>query len=131
MKVRLIVDAEGPNPEFNPKEDESALNPHSILIPAGTEIEDPKAWVHCLKNASGKILAEPIDKEAVDKVQQFLTRGQARATLKTAEQLAILKAEAAAAEEAGKEKLETLLTEVAARDEARRKAEEESEPNAE
>ena len=79
MKVRLLMDATGPNPDYNRKDPKSH---HTIIRPAGTEIEHPDAWRLCCpesimeltrKNGKlvptgkwlkGRILAEPIDDEA-------------------------------------------------------------------
>lgn len=103
MKVRLLVDCEGPNPHFDPTQPADELNPHTIPIPAGTEIEDKHAWLLCFPEfgaATGR--AEPIDDEAKRRIA-FEAKRNAR--LKTAQEvLAIAKEEAAvAAEQAPKE----------------------------
>lgn len=77
MKIRLLVDCRGPNPDFKPPKpipgDAESMNawmtykyrvPPEITVPKGTEIEDPWAWVHCIPNAAGIIRAEPIDDDA-------------------------------------------------------------------
>lgn len=70
MKVTLIIDSLGPNPAYKPPvrssfpegtqgdeafADAKALYhvPHSILIPAGTVISGPGAWVHCWEDNDG------------------------------------------------------------------------------
>lgn len=64
MKALLIIDSDGPNPEFNPPQprgddEESraayyeyvALVPHSISVPAGTVLDGAECWRHCLPDA--------------------------------------------------------------------------------
>lgn len=73
MKIRLLVDSFGPNPEFKPPDPRIDLTAwmtyrhkvsYQIVIPCGTEIEDPWAWIHCLPNSAGIVIAEPIDDDA-------------------------------------------------------------------
>lgn len=73
MRIRLLIDCTGPNPAFKPPNPKDDLNawmtykyrvPAEIVIPKGTEIEDPWAWVHCIPNSVGVIRAEPIDEDA-------------------------------------------------------------------
>jgi hypothetical protein len=66
MKCVLIIDCDGPNPNFRPprpKEfktdaeyhDAAALYdvPHTIPVLAGTVLNDKDCWHHCLPDASG------------------------------------------------------------------------------
>ena len=45
MRAKLIKDCDGPNPDWNPRDPESA---HSIALPAGTVIEGDDAWMHVI-----------------------------------------------------------------------------------
>jgi hypothetical protein len=80
MKCRLIIDSLGPNPDFfppDPKIDPIGFQlydvPHSITVPAGTELEEgPLAWVHCVPDAEGVIRAEPADSDCEAMVEKHL-----------------------------------------------------------
>jgi len=80
MKCRLIVDALGPNPDFlppDPKVDPVGFQlydvPHSVTVPAGTELPDhPMAWLHCVPDAEDVIRAEPVDQECETMVERYL-----------------------------------------------------------
>lgn len=64
MRVRLIVDAEGPNPLFDPSKPKGPGNLRSRILPKGTEIEDPEAFFLCRPDYQGITRAEPVDDEA-------------------------------------------------------------------
>ncbi|HEY2250907.1 MAG TPA: hypothetical protein VGH74_07585 [Planctomycetaceae bacterium] len=66
MKCTLIVDSLGPNPAFDPPQrdhfpDDEAYHdalalyevPPDIMVPAGTVLSGPFAWLHCLPDQSG------------------------------------------------------------------------------
>mgnify|MGYP007059481946 CR=1 FL=1 len=100
MKVRLLIDCDGPNPDFDPPDPRVDTAAHRRYvrenspvreIPAGTEIEDPQAWILCLPDATGTVSrgadgkpvlnvlserrivrAEPIDDEAKEAVADYL-----------------------------------------------------------
>jgi hypothetical protein len=78
MKVKLLVDCEGPNPKFNKRRAVSEANLPHRTIPAGTEIEDDDAWFLCLPEPeTQEIRAEPIDDEAKQAVEHGMARRQA------------------------------------------------------
>lgn len=63
MKIRLIAEADGKDGK----------------MPVGTEIEHPKAWVHCLPGfLNSRAIAEPIDDEANAKVAEELAKRNSR-----------------------------------------------------
>jgi len=94
MKCRLIIDALGPNPEFlppDPKEDPTGFQlydvPHSVTVPAGTELpDDPLAWLHCVPDAEDVIRAEPADDDCEKMVERYLAN-RAAATRKPLERV--------------------------------------------
>lgn len=59
MKSMLLVEAPSSNPSWNPPDPRGgvlnemayqeycAVVPHTISLPPGTILEDPKAWLHC------------------------------------------------------------------------------------
>jgi hypothetical protein len=87
MRAELIIDAEGPNPEYNPPSlasDPSAYHaysvPHTIVVKAGSITpDDPLAWVLCFPksqhyvdqrsrkprrvDAPGELVAIPADEQ--------------------------------------------------------------------
>lgn len=71
MKVRLIRDCTGPNPQFNPRKPVSKENPFETARPNGLEIESPDAWLLCVGSDP---VAVPIDDEARQRVEQALER---------------------------------------------------------
>lgn len=71
MKVRIIRDCTGPNPEHDPRQKPGPGNWPHRPIPIGTEIEDPDAWHLCLPQGGQPAVAEPLDTEAHDKVTAF------------------------------------------------------------
>lgn len=59
MKIQLIRDAEGP----------------AGVVPAGTEIDDPLAWIHCLPgHLNSDPIAVPVDDECKAKVDAELAK---------------------------------------------------------
>lgn len=59
MKIQLIRDAEGP----------------AGVVPAGTEIDDPLAWIHCLPgHLNSDPIAVPVDDECRLKVNSELAK---------------------------------------------------------
>lgn len=74
MRVRLIIDAEGPNPEFDPSKPVSPENRASRVIPSGTEIEDPEAFYLCRPDYDGITRAEPVDDEAKARHASWVAR---------------------------------------------------------
>lgn len=74
MKARLLVPCRGLNPDYDPSNPEGK---RKIVLPAGTEIEDPDAWMLCVperlpivkarkftgKFVDGPTRAEPADDE--------------------------------------------------------------------
>lgn len=80
MKVKLLRDCEGPNPEFDADEKRAVEQlgeiytiPHTITIPAGTVIDHPQAHLLCRNgymNAAAQ--AEPVDEPAKARYQQWL-----------------------------------------------------------
>lgn len=73
MIVRLIIPWKRENPAYKPPDPRTDPNgwmtykyrvPLEIDSPAGTEIDDPWAWIHCLPNSAGIIIAEPVDDDA-------------------------------------------------------------------
>ena len=80
MKCRLIIDSLGPNPDFDPPDprtDPIGFQlydvPHSITVPAGTELEEHAlAWIHCVPDAEGVIRAEPADADCEAMVERHL-----------------------------------------------------------
>lgn len=81
MRARLIIPADGPNPDYNPKfPDSRETNWPYILMPVGTVLVGPKCWVHCLPEQSGipgvqgVIRAEPDDDECRAKVAEHYRR---------------------------------------------------------
>lgn len=72
MRVRLITDCKGPNPDFNPRlKPDRKTNCHEIDRPKGTEIEHPDAWMLCV---GSEPVAEPLDDEAKTLVSEALER---------------------------------------------------------
>lgn len=78
MRIRLLIDCEGPNPLYSATdhvrvEEAGGIYdvPHTVPIPKGTEIEHREAYYHCLPDAFGVIRAEPIDDAARRKVAQL------------------------------------------------------------
>lgn len=73
MKAVLLIDSEGENPEYypipDPRVDKLAFLkhtrdvPHTIIVPAGTVLDGPMCWVHCLPDAAGVVRAVPADEE--------------------------------------------------------------------
>ena len=74
MKATLVVDSRGPNPAFAPPDrhdyatdeefhDAKALYdvPPEIMVPAGTVISGPMAWVHCFTVSRIRIKEEIVD----------------------------------------------------------------------
>jgi len=74
MKVKIITDRDGPNPDFDNKKPEGPGNLHNRLVAAGTEIEHPDAWILCVINAVGNAIADPVDDEAKAKVAEHLSK---------------------------------------------------------
>lgn len=75
MKVKLLVDCEGPNPKFDRHKAVGPDNPLDVTIPTGTIIEDDDAWMLCLPEPeSGDVRAEPVDEEAKDLAEQAIAR---------------------------------------------------------
>lgn len=65
MKVKLLVDCDGPNPAFNRRKPVGPDNERTRTVPAGTEIEDPHAGYLCLAEPeTEEVRAEPLDEEA-------------------------------------------------------------------
>jgi hypothetical protein len=79
MKVRMIVEGERRNPEFDRQKPRvKGVNWPTNVVPIGEEIEHPDAWMLCLpvlyrpgKTAAPQ--AEPLDDEAKAKVAEELT----------------------------------------------------------
>jgi hypothetical protein len=80
MKVELIKEAVALNPDFDPDKPKSTTNRKYRMLPVGTMIEDPEAWLLCLdsripdmqdnsKTVVHAAKAKPIDDEAVQKVE--------------------------------------------------------------
>ncbi len=85
MKIRLLVECEGPNPEWNPpnpKDDFEAWQTypyrvaHTIKLPVGTEIDHPDAWVHCLPYVDFKGVVRPPRAEPLDDNAKLMTKGK-------------------------------------------------------
>ncbi len=96
MLCQLIIDAPGPNPDYdppNPSVDPGAYQaysvPHFVIVPAGTVLPEDEglAWVHCFpqsgvyidpktrkpqRGADGLVLAEPYDEECKAAVAKHL-----------------------------------------------------------
>jgi hypothetical protein len=73
MIVRFIIPWKRHNPAYKPPDPRGDMAgwmtykyrvPLEIEHPAGTEIDDPWAWIHCLPNSAGIIIAEPVDDDA-------------------------------------------------------------------
>lgn len=73
MRVRLLQAVMCENPAYKPPDPRTDPNgwmtykhrvPYQIEKPAGEEIEHPYAWIHCLPNSAGVVIAEPVDDEA-------------------------------------------------------------------
>lgn len=59
-QVKLLIDSQGPNPNFDRTKPVSEANPLEITVPAGTVLKDKYAWMHCMPDAaSGVVRAEP------------------------------------------------------------------------
>ena len=95
MKCKLIVDVQGLNPSFDPVAMQAAHaageiyeEPHTITIPAGTEIDDPQCHLLCRPgHMNAPPVAEPIDEACKQKVAEYYARrpaalAQIRAMLK-------------------------------------------------
>lgn len=86
MKCRLLVDCEGPNPEFSAEakikaEARGEIYPHhhTRVIPAGTIIDNPQAHYLCrpgYRNAPAK--AEPADEACQQKLAQYMASRDVR-----------------------------------------------------
>ena len=80
MRIRLIREADGPNPAYDAKHAASAEAagglydvPHTITLPVGTELEDRHAWMHCVPGHRNQPpIAEPVDDAARAKVARWL-----------------------------------------------------------
>lgn len=77
-RVKLLFDCPGPNPAFDSRRPAATDNPAGVIVPAGTVLEHPDAWQHCLPDAAGLVRAEPADEATAQKVQQAEQRRQAR-----------------------------------------------------
>ena len=73
MRVRLLQAVMCENPAYKPPDPRTDPDgwmtykyrvPYQIEKPAGEEIEHPYAWIHCLPNSSGVVIAEPVDDDA-------------------------------------------------------------------
>lgn len=83
MKVKLLIDCTGPNPDFDPSRDRHSAR--NRAIPAGTIVDHPDAWMLCCperielfrngrplnKFRDGQIRAEPADDEAREALRRF------------------------------------------------------------
>lgn len=84
MKATLIENCTGPNPAFDPAAAIRALKagelyevPHTIELPAGTEINHPQAWRLCVSGALNKPpRAVPADDDCRKRVNQAQRRKQ-------------------------------------------------------
>lgn len=63
MRARLIRECDGPNPLFDPRKPVSPSNRRDIMLPIGTILDDPKAWIHCCPDHYKVVRAEPADEE--------------------------------------------------------------------
>lgn len=80
MKVQLIIDAKGPNPAYSAEADVAAKQageaynvPRDVTYPAGTVLDHPDAWLHCIHGHLNKPpIAIPVDDEARTKYEQWL-----------------------------------------------------------
>lgn len=66
--VRLVIPWQVCNPDFDPSRRPDEKNPPFIEAPAGFEFEDEEAWIHCLPNAAGFVVAEPANAETAERV---------------------------------------------------------------
>ncbi len=102
MKARLLFDSLGPNPEFRPppRKDKLAYARycarvrHSITVKAGTILEGPDVWVHCLPDAQKVIRCEPADEDCADLVAHHKGEPLPSIVREAAEQLAADQAQA-------------------------------------
>lgn len=79
MRVRIIRETTGPNPAYDPRKPSHPQDNAPIrVLPVDTEIEGPKAWLHCLGRYDEPPVAEPIDEEAKAKVAERLAARQQR-----------------------------------------------------
>ena len=69
MRVRLIADQLGPNRGYDRRRPAGPDNPINVVVPAGTEIENPEA-IYLVINDQ----AEPIDDEAKQAYTRYLER---------------------------------------------------------
>lgn len=109
MLARLIIDSEGPNPKFDPPDprvDREAYvaycraTPATRIVPAGTILEGPSVWMHCVPDAEGVIRAEPLCFEceaAIEAHEKRRSRAQAGKRSGLQDRIAALKAKAEAA----------------------------------
>ena len=86
MKCKLTVACPSPNPEFSAEDQVRAIQngehydvPHTIMLPVGHAIEDPKAWILCVetKDASRGLVppkAVPADDACRAKVRAWNAR---------------------------------------------------------
>lgn len=74
MRVRLIIDSEGPNPFYDQSKPKGPGNLPSRIIPKGTEIEDPEAYFLCRPDYQGITRAEPVDDAAKTAHQSWVDR---------------------------------------------------------
>lgn len=80
MKVKLLRDADGPNPDYSHEEAVRAYKagdiydiPHTIVIPAGTILDHPDAHIHCQHGyGNEEPLAEPVDDQAKARYKLYL-----------------------------------------------------------
>ena len=80
MKVKLLRDAEGPNPDYSQEEAVRAYKageiynvPQSIVIKAGTILDHPDAHIHCQHGyGNEEPLAEPVDDQAKARYDLYL-----------------------------------------------------------
>ncbi|ADG70067.1 hypothetical protein Plim_4260 (plasmid) [Planctopirus limnophila DSM 3776] len=92
MKAKLIRDADGPNPDFDPKQKVSATNQPHVVIPKGTIIEGEKAFRLC---QGSNPVAEPEDDDCKAVIAEYRKKRVAIHQQRAAERVAEKAAEKA------------------------------------
>ncbi len=74
-RVRLLVPCRAVSPDYDRRRPISDDNWPTRVLPAGTELSDPEAWILCCPHGKEEeIRAEPLDEATRAKVAEFLAR---------------------------------------------------------